>query len=333
MIQIEEKYLNLITKSFSKNLSKDEEQELNQWLAKAPTNQQLLQELKESWDTAGQYGLEFSPNKAKAWKNISERLSLDLDESKEQAPVRRMFPWVRVAAAIVLVLMGSWLYWRATSQNNWIEVASENGIKEVMLPDSSKVWLSQNSSIRYQEDLKNTREREVILEGEAFFEVTHNPSKPFIVQAQETETRVLGTSFNVLARKDMPDIRVSVVTGKVQFRNSNAEQKKLILEPGTQGIYTKATTALLKRDTKNQNFLFWKNKQLVFENETVQDALYDLEKSYGVVFIIQDSSISSKRITTSFQQESIDQIIAELSVLLDVEIKKSDTTYFVQAIK
>jgi len=332
MIQIDEKYLILITKSFSKDLSKEEEQELNQWLATDPTHQQLLQEFKESWDAANQYGLKFSPNKEKAWRDVSQRLGLD-KEDKEQAPIRTIFPWMRVAAAIVLVFLGSWFLWRMNNPNSWVEIASENSIKQILLPDSTKVWLSQNSSIRYQEDLGAENERRVILEGEAFFEVTHNPSKPFLVQALETETKVLGTSFNVLARKNTPDILVSVVTGRVQFRNSNTDHKKLILEPGTQGVYTKATAALLKRDTKNQNFLFWKNKKLDFENATVQDALHDLEKSYGVQFIIQDSSIGSRRITTSFQQESIEQIIAELSVLLDVEIKKSDTTYIIQTLK
>ncbi|HYH14786.1 MAG TPA: FecR domain-containing protein [Flavisolibacter sp.] len=331
MIQIEEKYLNLISKSLSKNLSKEEEQDLNQWLASDPSHLQLLQEFKASWDAADQYDLKFSPNKEQAWKNISE--GLGFEETKEQAPIKTLFPWARIAAAVILALLGSWFFWRAYQQNNWIQVASENTIKEVLLPDNSKVWLSQNSSIRYQADMNQSKEREVELEGEAFFEVTHNPSKPFIVQALETETKVLGTSFNVLARINTNDIQVSVVTGKVQFKNNKAEQNKLILEPGTQGIYTRATAALRKRETKNQNFLFWKNKALEFDNETVQNVLHDLEKNYGVHFIIQKSSIGSQRITTSYHQESIEQIIKELSILLDVNIKKSDTAYLVQAIK
>lgn len=331
MNYIDEKYWNLITKSLSKNLSYVEEIELNEWLAKDPSHSQLLQELEMSWFAADQYGSQFSPNKERAWAQVSKQLGFT--EVDQPAPVKKLFPWIRAAAAVFLILIGIWFIWRSKTQNNWIEVASDNKIKEVILPDNSKVWLSQNSSIRYQDNMNENDGREVILEGEAFFEVTHNPTKPFIVQALETETKVLGTSFNVLARKNVPDILVSVVTGRVEFKNSDAEQNKLILEPGTQGTYTKATAALTKKQTTNHNFLFWKNKQLDFSNVTVRDALNDIEKSYGVHFSVKDSSVSSKRITTSFQQESIEQIIAELSVLLDVEITKSDTTYLVQAIK
>ncbi|RZJ48590.1 MAG: DUF4974 domain-containing protein [Flavobacterium sp.] len=104
----------------------------------------------------------------------------------------------------------------------------------------------------------------------------------------------------------------------------------MILEPGTQGIFSKSTEELTKRQLVNRNFLFWKEKHLDFSNTTVQEALNELEKNYGAHFIVHDASISSKRITTSFQKETIEQIIAELKVLLDVEIIQSESTYHVR---
>lgn len=331
MNQIDEKYWNLISKSLSNNLTSEEEAELKTWLAMNPSHEQLLQELKLSWNAVDQYGTQFSPNKELAWMKLSELLGFAGQE--EQTAVKKMFPWYRAAAAVFILLLGSWFLWRALQSENWVQIASAYTITEVILPDSSKVWLSKNSNLRYHADMKVDAERKVVLEGEAFFEVTHNPSKPFIVQAFETETKVLGTSFNVLARKSDPDVQVSVLTGRVQFQNSSAVQNKLILEPGTQGVYTKATAALSKKQTAGQNFLFWKNRRLDFTNVKVSDALQELEKSYGVHFILKDTAIGSKRITTSFEDESIDQINAELSVLLDVEITKSDTTYLVRTIK
>lgn len=327
MNQIDEKYWTLLSKSLSNNLSTAEEKELKDWLASDLSHQQLLQELEESWNAADYYGNRFLPNKEQAWKNISDRLELDADI--EQAPVRKLFTWTRAAVAVVLVMLSSLAIWYATNQPEWVQIASANTIKKVILPDGSNIWLSPNSSVRYLDDMNEKKQREVVMEGEAFFEVTHNPARPFIVQALETETKVLGTSFNVLARAEMPVIQVSVVTGRVQFRNSNAEKNKLVLEPGSRGIYTKSTAVLIKQQTANKNFLFWKNQKLEFSNATVLEALEDLEKSYGVQFIIKDTSISSKRIITSFQQESIEQIVAELKVLLDVEITKSDTTSYV----
>jgi transmembrane sensor len=329
MNQIDEKYWNLITKSLSKNLTDDEEEDLNIWLASDPSHLQLLQELKTSWTEAGQYDSIFTPNKQLAWSKISAELSL---EENRSAPIRSLFNWTRVAAALI-VIIGGWFIYQTFNQGNWIHIATENDVKEVLLPDSSKVWLSKNSSIRYNKGMNEKTEREIILEGEAFFEVKRNPAKPFLVQALGTETKVLGTSFNVLARKQTAEISVSVITGKVQFGNNNSKSKKLVLEPGTQGIYTKSTASLHKTQTSNNNFLFWKNNRLDFNAQALATVLKEVGDNYNVRFTINNANLNSERITTSFEKESLEEIINELEVLLDVRIIKSDTTYLIQTIK
>lgn len=332
MNNIEEKYWTLISKSLSDNLTQEEERELNTWLSADPAHLKLLQELEESWNAADQFGSHFSPDKDKAWKVINSKIDLSSD-SKSQAPVRNLYSWVKAAAAVFILLTGGWFLWTTVSQQKLVTIASTDAIKEILLPDSSKVWLSNQSSISYYQKMDQKDEREILLEGEAYFEIHHNPSKPFIVKALETETKVLGTSFNVLARTDSSLIEVSVVTGKVQFSNAETETNKLLLEPGTKGVFTRATNEFNKRKTESENFLYWKNKKLMFSNVTVKQALEEIEKTHGIKFIIQDQSVASKRITTSFENETLEQIINELKLLLDVEIKRTNNTYLVSTIK
>jgi ferric-dicitrate binding protein FerR (iron transport regulator) len=328
---IEEKYWNLMTKSVSGLLSREDEVELENWLAADPIHQQLLQELKMAWNEAKAYGSDYTPDTDQAWMHVSTQLGFD--ERKKVTPVRKLTYWFRAAAAVFVLAIISWFVWQNIVSNPWTEITATKEIRVISLPDGSKVWLSQESTLRYLENLNELKERKVVLEGEAFFEVSHNSEKPFVVEALETETKVLGTSFNVSARNGAPDIHVSVLTGKVQFRKRTNAMNQLILEPGTQGIYTKVSEQLIKKQTANQNFLFWKDRKLNFINVTVRDAFADLENSYDVRFELKDSSITEKRITTSFEKETIEQIITELSVLLDVTITKTDSTYLVRATK
>jgi|GEM_PF-755953 len=325
MDAIEEKYWDLMTKSLSGNLSAEEQEELDEWLSSNPENANHFKELQDVWSKAEDYGQSFRPNTAKAWKNVAQKLEFELNET--HAPVRQLSIFYKVAAAIILVIGSYWIIQQLNHKEDWIEIASNEAINEVLFPDGSKAWLSSHSNIRYQKTMNDAKSRIIELTGEAFFEVSHNPDKPFIIKALETETRVLGTSFNVDARKNAPHIKVSVVTGKVQFSSLKANDNKVILEPSTQGVYTYADQTLRKEVLSNKNFLFWKNKELQFENIRISDIIEELNQSYNVQIRIADASLADERITTSFENQTIDEILNELKILLDIDVKKDGNRY------
>ena len=328
MDAIEDKYWDLMTKSLSGNLDADEEQELEAWLASHPDNENHLRELREIWSQSGHYKKAFQPDKQQAWRNITSTLELQGAERKI-APVRRISILYKVAAIAILIL-SIWMFQRYSATPEWVEIATIEKAQEIQLPDGTKIWLNPNSNLRYIEKMQMEKERKVELSGIAFFEVAHDPQKPFLIQAQKTETRVLGTSFNVDAREENDIVKVSVITGKVQFNDAKDDNRKIILEAGAEGVFRKSDHSLQKDAVKNSNFLFWKTRKLDFSNTTLQEVVKELGDKYGVAFVIDDPRLSNKRITTTFENQSISEIIKELEVLLDATISNNGKTYTIQ---
>lgn len=325
-------YEALIAKHLSNTLSPAEKEDLERWLSEDPQNSQLLQELESVWAQTGNYGQDVNPDVKEGWSRLESKLGLDKKHTvpKGKTNVFRLFSATRAVAAVLILAVLSWLVVQYTSGAKMIEVAAmANETKEVKLPDGSTIWLNGNSTLRYAEDIKTAKQREVELTGEAFFEVAKNKERPFIIEALETKTEVLGTSFNIQARKDGKAVWVSVVTGKVRF-SKGAKQEPLYLEPGTEGIYTRANDQLQKAQTESQNFLSWKTGQLQFNNTTLQEVLDDLGRHYGVQFELQNQQLADQRITTSFGNEPLEDVLSVLQTLLDVQIVKDGDTYRVQ---
>jgi len=324
-------YEALLVKHFSNALSLEEKEQLEAWLQQDPQNRQLLQQLQKVWKQTESYGNDVTPDVAAGWQQVQTTLGLEEPTAvKGKRDVFKMFSFTRVAVAILILAVSiTWLY-QYVSTPQMIELATraqEN--KEVKLPDGSVIWLAQNSTLRYAKNLQTARQREVELSGEAFFDIAKKEDQPFVIEALETTTEVLGTSFNILARKEQEAVFVSVVTGKVRFSKEN-KKEELYLEPGMQGKYTRATEALQKLETENQNFLSWKTGALQFNNTTLQEVLTDLGRHYGVQFELQNKTLGTQRITTSFENEPLEDVLQVLQTLLDVQVVKDGNKYRVQ---
>ena len=156
-------------------------------------------------------------------------------------------------AAIVIFTLGLGLVVYLTlfnKQSQWIEIAtSRKEIREIALPDGSKVWLNKGSTLRYGKELQSVAQREVWLEGEAYFEVVHKPQQPFVVHAAGAVTQVLGTSFNMRSYPDESTVAVDVLTGKVNFKlMANESSESLVLETGNGAILDKKKVILQKKE-------------------------------------------------------------------------------------
>ena len=325
-------YEALIAKHLSRTLSPAEKVELEEWLSQDPQNQQLLQELETVWAQTEAYGQHVNPDVKKGWSRLEKRLLFENEPeaSKGKTNIFKMFSATRAAAAVLILAVLTWLVVQYAGQPQMIEVATlANETKEVKLPDGSTIWLNENSTLRYAENLKTAKQRDVTLIGEAFFEVAKKREAPFIIEALETKTEVLGTSFNIQAMKGAESVSVSVVTGKVRFSKEN-KQEPLYLEPGTSGIYKRNQNQLLKTELENQNFLSWKTGQLQFNNTTLQEVLDNVGRHYSVQFVLQNQQLAAQRITTTFENEPLEDVLSVLQTLLDVQFVKDGTMYRVQ---
>lgn len=171
----------------------------------------------------------------------------------------------------------------------------------IFLPDGSKVILSPGSKLNYPSSFDGMNKRVVFLDGQAFFDIKHNVSRPFIVHTGNLETVVLGTAFNIKAIPGEKDITVTVKRGKVRVSNNN---KVLgIINPNQQITYDKQHIIAAVTTVSNESYLTWQDKDLFIDNLTISEAARLMEERYKVKIIINDPEVESLRFTTTFPKK------------------------------
>lgn len=183
---------------------------------------------------------------------------------------------------------------------------NESG-KSITLADGSIVILNGKSELVYEKSFTGN-ERRVKLTGEAFFTITKNSAKPFIISVGKAEVKVLGTSFNVNASNK--HVEVLVETGKVQFSLAKEPNNKIILEKGDFGVLQED---FLKKTTQNdENYLSWKTQLMVFKAMSLKDVVKVINRTYQVNIEFNDTAIQNLPITTSFNQNPLTDVLENL---------------------
>jgi ferric-dicitrate binding protein FerR (iron transport regulator) len=179
---------------------------------------------------------------------------------------------------------------------------------QIVLPDGSLVWLNSDSKLSYAEDFSNVENRNIKLEGEAYFDVKHNSEKPFVVSINDIKVKVLGTRFNIRGFNENNEINTLLVSGKVAISNQTNSIKKQ-LSPGSMGIYSKKEKKLeIKSGIDIEKNISWKNGKLIFDNEPLLTLVKELERWYGVSFEIPESLKGKYRYTITITDESVPEV-------------------------
>lgn len=163
------------------------------------------------------------------------------------------------------------------------------GEYNLLLSDNTKVYLNAGSSLRYPVRFSGDR-REVILEGEGYFEVTRDTTKPFIVKTGSIDVQVLGTSFNVNAYPEEEDVETTLVEGKVRVDSKNEQR---VLEPGTQLVYDKRREDMVVRKVDTEEYTSWKDGYYYFKRETLGRIMDRLSRWYNLNVFYQNEELKS----------------------------------------
>lgn len=241
-----------------------------------------------------------------------------------------------IAASIVLLVV-SWFIinnWTNSTSNVTTPVAMvtkvvSNGQKmTVRLSDGTSIKLNSNSKISYPESF-SSQERHVQLEGEAFFDVAKDASRPFTITSGDVSTTVLGTSFNIRAFPES-NIKVSVLTGKVRVDAADFDggRKELILLPEDMAIYSQERRQFEKTSFSQLQEMAWKDGILHFQDMNIHQVTSELTKWYGVSFDINKAVDTQKDYTGSFNNQPLEEVLKGLSFVFgfDFEIDNKTVT-------
>lgn len=228
---------------------------------------------------------------------IRERIRFDasviVDEDKISSSSTskvKIILWntLKVASAILILIGSSYFFNLSLSDkpNNLLQsiYVPPGSRTSVTLPDGSLVWLNSNTSFKYPTTFASEN-RVVELDGEAYFEVTKNEGKSFIVKTNKYNVEVLGTTFNVEAYTNEVSFKTGLFTGKVKLYKEQQENKSLYLKPGEAA---ELIGDALQVSSANQNSFRWKDGLIILEDKSFTEIMRLFEKYYDVQIIIKN---------------------------------------------
>ena len=317
-------YIQLFDKFLLKQASAEEIQVLIQWLKSEGSFQDWAD---EEWNAAAS---EMDTKlQRQLFGQIKEKIS-QIDRTclpeKENRP-RKFYLWsAHVASVILLLLMtGLSVHYYTMSQMIMPDmiVSVEKGQKaNVVLPDGSKVWVNSDSRLSYGSRF-NQKERVLSLEGEAYFEVTPDKDRPFIVETDELAVRALGTSFNVKSYEEEKDVSTVLMTGKVEV---TSDYDRLVLNPNERIVFNKQTGHMEKSTVENTgDYINWKYNALTFNGETFENIVHTLERYYNTRIVFESETLKKYRFTGTPGNTSLESILQILSLTspLSYEVRDS----------
>lgn len=310
--------INSILQSFEGRISDEEQVLLSEWLAESAENCQIYNELRKTYTACGKLDIDFHPDETKALEKVNRKI---------RSNKTIVFAW-RAAAAVILLLLASQFIFRAQMPRNWNEIIAVQQ-QTVFLPDSSKVILAENASLKFPDSFKGNQ-RKVILTGTAYFEITKNKEKPFHINTPNTEIEVLGTKFLVDAN-DKNFEKVLVDEGKVAFSSGSIlSQQKVILTKNEIGTWNPESHQLSEQINSEQNSNAWLSGRLAFSNLPLSEVLKTLENHFNIKIELADTSFSATKYSGQFNTNNAEKIIETICLTLNLSYENKDQKFVIK---
>ncbi len=303
----------------------------SQWLSEHPDKTKEIQQASEVLLTL----INHKKQEVKIDKhNALHNLLRNIDQLNIRNNPNRYFAMAARIAAIIVLAIGLSYTWQIFQCNKnsanqhfaYNEIIVPVGEKsQVILPDGTHVWINSGSKIKYEIGFGQDT-REVIMEGEAYFDVTKN-SKTFTVNTHDARIKVMGTAFNVKSYPEDKKTQTTVVRGLVRVESKEKGIKPVLIGPEQMAVIREAeNSAPVVRSLSVLNkvntsvITSWKDQFLVFADETFEDLAIKMERWYNTEIIIEDQALKKERYTGKFvNNETIYQVLEAIKVTTPIE--------------
>lgn len=299
----------LLAKYFEGQCTSEENQSILQWKEENPV---LFNQYKDIWELSSTFSY---PTNENSFYLIQHKIE---SQPKKVSFFSNKTLW-RSAAAILLVCVIGLTFYSQNSpkvQENLYStvITAEKPLQKVTLEDGTSIWLKQGAQVKIA-DTYNKNKREVLLTGNAYFDVAKNQEKPFIIHSNEVDIKVLGTSFSVI--NDASNLTVAVKSGKVDVRSSSTQN---ILTENQSVVYNKQTKKTTTAPISDKNTWAWTDKVITFENTELKEVISKIEAIYNVE-ITYNTSYEQLPFTGKFDNASMEEIIAVLEESLNLTLE------------
>lgn len=329
-------------------LSPDEERTVEEWIRESEVNEKTYASVKKVWEATGEVQpAPVAVDVDSAWTKMQQRMGAETaqpepdfataspDPDFRTAPsktnIRRLLPYLAAAAVITLAVMTFVLtdWFKKEIQPSIIRVEALAEVMKDTLDDGSSVIINQHSSLAIAE-MTTASERNVELSGEAFFAVTPDTAKPFVVKTALGSIRVHGTKFNVKAYSGS-DLEVTVEEGLVsviKLDEDGAVIEELYLHPGDKGILSAETGELYKAEKIAPDELYWANRKLIFQETELSQVFAILSNYYSFDYMVDNGAILNCTLTASFTNQDLEHMLEIIAATFELEFSWEDSVYY-----
>lgn len=332
----EQRFIQLLMKKKSGELSLLEHQEFNSLLDENPDFAGIASGVNELFDNSI-YSTEVNE---KLWDSINHKITAGESNTNKRTKIITPFFWksvVAAAAIVVFVLVGVKKFASTENIQQLNIVSTKKGSKSnLVLPDGTRVSLNADSKITYNENFGN-KKREIYLEGEAYFDVAKNARAPLVIHTRVLDVKVLGTTFNVRAYPNENTTETALFRGSVQIIvKSNREQvfmmqpnQKMVVQNDFDSVSKAPAEGSLQKDAFLPNISLtkikqngkdslpeevqWTNNRLVFENRRLEEVALQISRWYDVEVVIEEDSLKDNKYSGIFKGLGVDQVMESLS--------------------
>ena len=295
---------------------------INEWMKESDENAGELFRMEEIYQL-GKFPFEEENLVVRAERRLGRRLKRENQKKQEVFKLRSV---LRYAAAIVgvMVLAAGLAYWFRNKAEELVVASAAHGqVREMLLPDGTKVWLNQSSVLKYPRAFEG-KERHVYLDGEAYFEVARNHEKPFMVKSPAMDVRVLGTSFNIKCRPDNSFAETTLIEGEVEVKDKS-DKGRITLLPGQKAVLNRVTGRMQVKQVDPKMEIVGHNDLIPFEKSSIFQIAAALERFYGVKIILSPDVDSTNTYSGVLKKkDNIESVLNSLRNSIPFNYKKVD---------
>jgi ferric-dicitrate binding protein FerR (iron transport regulator) len=324
------KLYELLVKDLASEISEEEKKLLEKDLS-------INQEQKNNTDIIKRFWYSYFPKTGE--NNIIEKTEKKLGFTYQQKNKSNNKGFVFKVAATFLIALSLGIigfYSLKLNQNEEVQIteykSSPDEIKKVVLSDGTRVWLNTSSVLITVEPFSGDN-REVRLIGEGYFEVAHNPEKPFLVKTTGLTTKVLGTHFNIISYPGETNQKITLYEGKVELIDENSIKNNVVIHPGEQARFDNQQGKFLVQETDLGLPAVWRDGILRFYDEELNQIAITLERKFRTKILIKDEKAGKLRYTANFEEESLIKILQLLDEAHEFEFYETNNGIIIESYK
>ena len=323
----------LIQRSLTDDLSPVEERRLREWVMQDESNRRLIDEVEKLWELSP--GEDFSVDVEDAWERFLHRKK-QKSRTKEMKYAGRprsdgIVQILRVAAVLLVVgfagyFANEFLVEKEEPKQDtgqfyvMQDMTTDKGEKaRVRFSDGTQVMLNAASTLRFPKQFRGNV-REVYLDGEAYFEVAHDPEHPFIVHAADADVKVLGTTFNVRGWSEDRNTDVAVREGKVSVtsKGKKEDQSEVVLSKGQHTRVMEGAAPATPKNINVDTYLLWTRGGVHFDNAPLSQVLRHVERKFDVTIEVRDQ-VSDVPFTSTFRDAELDEVLKVIAAAMEMD--------------